>query len=177
MRLGFDMFQAIKDGRLRRFWRPIEVNSKIRTILIFPIRAIIVFALVLDGIFRPLYRPVIRAISNLTFIQRLENRIAQLPRLAILLCLAVPFAIAEPMKIVGLILIAHGAFKSGVALTILAHLSTFLIVERIYHAGREKLLTYGWLAWIMRYVRFARAFYDRAKASALSWIRLRLLAQ
>jgi hypothetical protein len=29
----------------------------------------------------------------------------------------------------------------------------------------------------MRYVRFARAFYDRAKASALSWIRLRLLAQ
>ncbi|QCL74994.1 MULTISPECIES: hypothetical protein [Agrobacterium] len=153
------------------------MNSKIRTILVFPIRAIIVFALVLDGIFRPLYRPIIQAISSLTLIQRLENRIARLPRLAILLCLAVPFAIAEPMKIVGLILIAHGAFKSGLVLAILAHLSTFLIVERIYHAGREKLLTYGWLAWIMRYVRFARAFYDRAKASALSWIRIRLLAQ
>jgi len=153
------------------------VNSKIRRILVFPIRAIIVLALILDGIFRPLYRPVTRAISRITFIQKLETRIARLPRLAILLCLAVPFAIAEPMKIVGLVLIAHGAFKSGVVLTVLAHLSTFLIVERIYHAGKEKLLTYGWLAWIMRYVRFARAFYDRAKASALSWIRLRLLAQ
>ncbi|MGQ8633384.1 hypothetical protein ACUTJJ_18095 [Agrobacterium sp. DKPNP3] len=153
------------------------MNSKIRRILVFPIRAIIVLALILDGIFRPLYRPVIRAISRITFIQKLETRIARLPRLAILLCLAVPFAIAEPMKIVGLVLIAHGAFKSGVVLTVLAHLSTFLIVERIYHAGKEKLLTYGWLAWIMRYVRFARAFYDRAKASALSWIRLRLLAQ
>jgi hypothetical protein len=153
------------------------VNSKIRTILVFPLRAIIVFAMVLDGIFRPLYRPVIRALSNLKIIQRLESRIAQLPRLVILLCLAVPFAIAEPMKIIGLVLFAHGAFKSGVVLTIIAHLSTFLIVERIYHAGREKLLTYGWLAWIMRYVRFARSFYDRLKLAALSWIRLRVLAQ
>ncbi|RSC30554.1 hypothetical protein EGT36_17385 [Agrobacterium sp. FDAARGOS_525] len=153
------------------------MNSKIRTILVFPLRAIIVFAMVLDGIFRPLYRPVIRALSNLKIIQRLESRIAQLPRLAILLCLAVPFAIAEPMKIMGLVLFAHGAFKSGVVLTIIAHLSTFLIVERIYHAGREKLLTYGWLAWIMRYVRFARSFYDRLKLAALSWIRLRILAQ
>jgi len=153
------------------------VNSKIRTILVFPLRAIIVFAMVLDGIFRPLYRPVIRALSNLKIIQRLESRIAQLPRLVILLCLAVPFAIAEPMKIIGLVLFAHGAFKSGVVLTIIAHLSTFLIVERIYHAGREKLLTYGWLAWIMRYVRFARSFYDRLKLAALSWIKLRVLAQ
>lgn len=153
------------------------MNSKIRTILLFPLRAIIVFAMVLDGIFRPLYRPVIRALSNLKIIQRLESRIAQLPRLAILLCLAVPFAIAEPMKIIGLVLFAHGAFKSGVVLTIIAHLSTFLIVERIYHAGREKLLTYGGLAWIMRYVRFARSFYDRLKLAALSWIRLRILAQ
>lgn len=153
------------------------MNSKIRTILVFPLRAIIVFAIVLDGIFRPLYRPVIRALSNLKIIQRLESRIAQLPRLVILLCLAVPFAIAEPMKIIGLVLFAHGAFKSGVVLTIIAHLSTFLIVERIYHAGREKLLTYGWLAWIMRYVRFARSFYDRLKLAALSWIRLRILAQ
>jgi len=153
------------------------VNSKIRRILVFPIRAIIVLALILDGIFRPLYRPVIRVISRITIIQKVETRIARLPRLAILLCLAVPFAIAEPMKIVGLVLIAHGALKSGVVMTVLAHLSTFLIVERIYHAGKEKLLTYGWLAWIMRYVRFARAFYDRAKASSLSWIRLRLLAQ
>ncbi|WP_280170918.1 hypothetical protein [Agrobacterium pusense] len=153
------------------------MNSKIRTILVFPLRAIIVFAMVLDGIFRPLYRPVIRALSNLKITQRLESRIAQLPRLAILLCLAVPFAIAEPMKIIGLVLFAHGAFKSGVVLTIIAHLSTFLIVERIYHAGREKLLTYGWLAWIMRYVRFARSFYDRLKLAALSWIKLRVLAQ
>lgn len=153
------------------------MNSKIRTILVFPLRAIIVFAMVLDGIFRPLYRPVIRALSNLKIIQRLESRIAQLPRLVILLCLAVPFAIAEPMKIIGLVLFAHGAFKSGVVLTIIAHLSSFLIVERIYHAGREKLLTYGWLAWIMRYVRFARSFYDRLKLAALSWIKLRVLAQ
>ena len=79
------------------------------------------------------------------------------------------------MKIIGLLLIAHGAIKTGICLTILAHLATFLIVERIYHAGREKLLTYAWLAWIMRYVRFARSFYDRAKLATLNWIRLRVM--
>jgi hypothetical protein len=152
------------------------VKNRIRMILIFPIRALIVLALVLDGIFRPLYRPIIRAISRLTFIRKLESRIGGLPRLAILLLLAVPFAIAEPMKIIGLLLIAHGTVKTGVAVTVLAHLATFLIVERIYHAGREKLLTYAWFAWIMRYVRFARSFYDRFKLAALNWIRLRVLA-
>ncbi|CUX45827.1 hypothetical protein G3A56_25130 [Rhizobium oryzihabitans] len=152
------------------------MKNRIRMILIFPIRALIVLALVLDGIFRPLYRPIIRAISRLTFIRKLESRIGGLPRLAILLLLAVPFAIAEPMKIIGLLLIAHGTVKTGVAVTILAHLATFLIVERIYHAGREKLLTYAWFAWIMRYVRFARSFYDRFKLAALNWIRLRVLA-
>ncbi|WP_281039188.1 MULTISPECIES: hypothetical protein [unclassified Rhizobium] len=153
------------------------MNSRLKTILIFPLRAIIVFALILDGIFRPLYRPIIKAISGLTFIRRLENRIAGLPRFAILLSLAVPFAIAEPMKIVGLFLIAQGTVKTGLVLIILAHLATFLIVERIYHAGREKLLTYAWFAWIMRYVRFARSFYDRAKSSVLNWLRLRVLAR
>ncbi|MES5045835.1 hypothetical protein ABVB72_11215 [Rhizobium nepotum] len=153
------------------------MKNKIRMILIFPIRALIVFALILDGIFRPLYRPIIRAISRLTFIRRLENRISGLPRLAILLLLAVPFAIAEPMKIIGLILIAQGAVKTGLALTILAHLATFLIVERIYHAGREKLLIYAWFAWIMRYVRYARSFYDRVRSSVLNWVRLRVLAR
>lgn len=152
------------------------MKNRIRMILIFPIRALIVLALVLDGIFRPLYRPIIRAISRLTFIRKLESRIGGLPRLAILLLLAVPFAIAEPMKIIGLLLIAHGTVKTGVAVTVLAHLATFLIVERIYHAGREKLLTYAWFAWIMRYVRFARSFYDRFKLAALNWIRLRVLA-
>jgi hypothetical protein len=153
------------------------VNNKTKTILIFPIRALIVFALILDGIFRPLYRPIIGAISRLTFIKRLENRISGLPRLAILLSLAVPFAIAEPMKVIGLILIAQGRVKTGLILTVFAHLATFLIVERIYHAGREKLLTYAWFAWIMRYVRFARSFYDRTKLAALGWIRLRVLAR
>jgi len=153
------------------------VNNKIRKILIFPLRAIIVFALILDGIFRPLYRPIIKAISRLTFIRKLESRIGGLPRLAILLLLAVPFAIAEPMKIIGLLLIAHGTVKTGIALTILAHLATFLIVERIYHAGREKLLTYAWFAWIMRYVRFDRSFYDRFKRATLGWIRLSVLAR
>ncbi|NWJ27228.1 hypothetical protein [Rhizobium sp. RM] len=140
-----------------------------------PIRAIIVIVSFIDVIFRPLYRPVVKAISSMTVFRRIEAQIARQARLVILLLLAVPFAIAEPMKVAGLVVMAHGHVVSGLTMVILAHLATFLIVERIYHAGRDKLLTYAWLAWGMRYVGMAKAFHDRIRIAVLNWLRLRVL--
>lgn len=139
------------------------------------IRAIIVVVSFIDVIFRPLYRPVVKAISSMTVFRRIEAHIASQARVVILLLLAVPFAIAEPMKVAGLVVMAHGHVASGLTMVILAHLATFLIVERIYHAGRDKLLTYAWLAWGMRYVGMAKAFYDRIRIAVLNWVRLRVL--
>ncbi|MDS7594810.1 hypothetical protein [Agrobacterium tumefaciens] len=144
-------------------------------VLSMPIRAIIVMVSFIDVIFRPLYRPVVKAISAMAVFRHIEAHIARQSRLVILLLLAVPFAIAEPLKVVGLIVMAHGHVASGLTMVIMAHLATFLIVERIYHAGREKLLTYAWLAWGMRYVGIARAFYDRIRLAVLNWVRLRVL--
>jgi hypothetical protein len=36
----------------------------------------------------------------------------------------------------------------GVVTFLLAQLLTFVLVERIYHAGRAKLLSYRWFAWV-----------------------------
>ena len=58
-------------------------------------------------------------------------------------------AVAEPLKIVGLVMIGRGQVALGGLVLALAYLASFLIVERIYHAGRDKLLSYGWLAWTM----------------------------
>jgi hypothetical protein len=57
---------------------------------------------------------------------------------------------------------------TGVVLLVLAYLVSFLIVERIYEAGREKLLTYWWFAWAMAQIVKVRnlllAFRDRLLA-------------
>ena len=106
--------------------------------------------------------------ASLTLFARMERQIAALPRWAVLLLFAVPFAIAEPMKIIALLMIARGQFALGVATLAIAYLATFLIVERIYHAGRGKLLTYRWFAWAMRYVRMAKFYYDAIKTKALA---------
>lgn len=113
------------------------------------LRAVITVFVILDEVLRPLYRPLLRRLAELRIMRRLEERVASLPRALVLLALAVPFAIAEPLKLFGLLLFARGQFWAGLAVTAFAHLMSFVFVERIYHAGREKLLSYRWFAWIM----------------------------
>lgn len=117
---------------------------------IFEIVATII--LLLDAIVRPVYRPLLAWMLSWQFVMRLEALIAPLPRFTILVLFAVPFAIAEPAKVFALYLIARGLVVTGVVLLVVSYLLTFLVVERIYHAGRDKLLTYGWFAWAMRHI-------------------------
>jgi hypothetical protein len=59
---------------------------------------------------------------------------------------------------------ARGQLAAGILVLGFAHLASFLVVERIYHAGREKLMSYGWFAWAMGWL-------IRLRARALGWIR------
>jgi hypothetical protein len=111
------------------------------------VEVILAALILLDELVRPLYRPLERWIASLRLVARMEAAIARMPRLAVLVLLALPLAVAEPLKIVGLVLVGRGQFALGVVVLGLAYLASFLIVERIYHAGRAQLLSYGWLAW------------------------------
>lgn len=142
---------------------PREKSLPIRFAL-WIVRAILTVFIVLDEIARPLYRPLVRWFASLRLIRRLEESVARLPRPLVLLALAVPFAVAEPLKLIGLVLMARGAFWTGIMVLGLAHLASFLIVERIYHAGREKLLSYPWFAWIM-------GLLTRLRDQILGWVR------
>ena len=132
--------------------------------LLATLRAVLTVFIVLDELLRPLYRPLIRRLAGLRIMRRLEETVARLPRPLVLLALAVPFAIAEPLKLVGLLLFTDGRFWAGLVVTAFAHLMSFVFVERIYHAGREKLLTYRWFAWIMGQV-------VRVRDRVLGWVR------
>jgi hypothetical protein len=118
-------------------------------ILLAVAKGVLAGLVLLDEAARPLYRPLSRWIARLRIVARMEEAVARLPRLAILIVLAVPFVVAEPLKLVGLLLMARGRVVAGLVILALAYLASFLLVERIYHAGRDKLLTYRWLAWLM----------------------------
>lgn len=128
------------------------------------VRAVLAAFIILDEIARPLYRPLIRRLAELRVMHRLEETVAALPRPLVLLTLAIPFAIAEPLKLFGLLLFARGQFWAGLVVTAFAHLMSFVFVERIYSAGREKLLSYRWFAWIMGQV-------VRMRDKLLGWVR------
>lgn len=133
----------------------------------FLVEIVLAALILLDELARPLYRPLARWIASLRLVARMEAAIARMPRLAVLLLLALPLAIAEPLKIVGLVLVGRGQLVLGIVVLGLAYLASFLVVERIYHAGRTQLLSYGWLAWIMgRLSRLRAAILDRVKSSA-----------
>ncbi len=120
--------------------------------------------IVIDGAARPLYRPILQWAASVDVIRRAEAQIARLPRPAILALFAVPFAIAEPAKVLALVWLAEGSLLSGLLLLAASYLATFLVVERIYHAGKPKLLTYGWFAWCIDHLSVVRDRLNAAKA-------------
>lgn len=126
-----------------------------------PINGIVLTGIVLEGAARPLYRPLGRRVANLRLIKALERGVARLPPYAALAVLAVPFAIADPLKIAGLYWMGTGHFALGLTTLGFAYGASFVIVERIYHAGRPKLLTIKWFATIMA---FAASLKDAALA-------------
>jgi hypothetical protein len=133
----------------------------------FVVGVVLAALILLDELVRPLYRPLALWISGLRLVACMEAAIARMPRLAVLVLLALPLAIAEPLKIVGLVLVGRGQIAPGVVVLALAYLASFLIVERIYHAGRIQLLSYVWLAWGMGHLaRLRAALLDRVRASA-----------
>jgi hypothetical protein len=126
--------------------------------------ALIIFYLALDALVEPIFRPLLRWLAKLRFVVRFEAFVAGLPPYGALAALAVPFALAEPAKLYALILFATGHPIVGLVIFVLAYFVSFVVVERVYSAGREKLRTIGWFA---RTMDWLFDFRDRV----LAWAR------
>ena len=129
----------------------------LKQLLLLPFNVIVAVLILLDEIARPIYRPLARWLASLRLVERIEAQIAGLNRYVILVLLAVPFAVAEPLKIYGVLMLGEGHFIRGVVILALAYLASFLLIERIYHAGRSNLLSIRWFGWIMGQIATVRA--------------------
>ena len=130
--------------------------------VLLPVKLVIALVVFVDEILRPIYRPIVKAILAHPFFAFLDRQVLSLPRWAILIVFAVPFLVAEPLKLVAVILFAKGRVLLGVVTFVLAQLLTFILVERIFHAGRTKLLTYSWFAWAVARAAEIRDWVHRA---------------
>lgn len=140
-------------------------------LLLLPLRLAIAVLVIISEVARPLYRPFVNWFSSLSIVQHFGEFVGSLPRAVILVLFVVPLAIAEPLKIYALFVIARGQVISGLVIIALAYLMSFLLVERLFHAGREKLLTYGWLKWITDRVETVRNWVSEIKESVIATLR------
>ena len=144
-----------------------EKNSRPTTpkrLAMLPLQILVALFILIDELARPLYRPLARWFKALRIVEVGERFVAGLPRFVILALLVVPLAIAEPLKIYALVLVGSGKPVRGILLLALAYLASFLIIERIYEAGKPKLLTIGWLARLLGLVA-------RIRAWMLDWVK------
>jgi hypothetical protein len=125
---------------------PQDETSGTRRFFLLVAEAIIVFYLLLDALVAPIFSPFLRWVAKLRFVIRIEALVAGMPPYGILALLAIPFVLAEPAKLYGLILFATGQVMAGLVVFALAYFVSFVVVERIYTAGRDKLRTIGWFA-------------------------------
>jgi hypothetical protein len=172
--LAFSTFPPALDGAASQpsMWRrsgPGESavsESKIilRRLLRLPAEIIVGLYLVVDGVIAPLFRPVMRLLSRLAIVQRIEQWIVSLPPYVILALLVVPFGIAELAKAYAVFLMGTGHFKTGFTVFVGAYIVSILVCERIFQAGKPRLMTIGWFATLFNWVM---AYKDRI----LDWFR------
>ena len=100
---------------------------------------------------------------RMTYLARLRRYLQQMgPYLSVIL-LTVPFAFAEPVKIVALYVIGKGSWVTGGAMLITAYAISVCIVERLFRVLKSKMMTLRWFAvpW---------DWFVRIRDKALNWI-------
>jgi len=113
---------------------------------------------IIDAIVLAIFRPLLRRIGNLKIFQVVAAWIATLGPYQTLAIFLIPVLILEPVKPLSAVIMASGHVVIGVMALVLAEVLKIVIVERIFHIARPKLMTIrsfawtydfvaGWLAW------------------------------
>lgn len=143
--------------------RPL-VFRVVRAVARFVVTIAVVVYTILDELLFPLVRPLLRWLSGLRLFAAIGAVIARLPPYVVLVLLAVPFAIIEPVKVFALYWGATGHVLQGTLILIAAQILSIFTCDRIYHVGRGQLMKIGWFRRLMTWLVSLR---DKA----LAWAR------
>src|SRR3569623_2706377 len=146
---------------------PNPLLTMLRAIGRFVVGIFVVGYAILDTLLFPLFRPWIRVLAGLRRFEAIGALIVKLPPYVVLLILAVPFVVREPLKVFALYWFALGHLIQGGILLIVAHGASILTLERLYQAGKPQLMKIGWFARVMGWLGALRdAALNLAKSTA-----------
>jgi hypothetical protein len=114
----------------------------------------------IDAIFFSLIRPLGNWLSKLPIFTGVGRWIRSLGPYSTLALFAVPLIVLEPIKPIGLYLVASGNVIDGTLLIGVGEAAKITIVERIFHAGRDKLMTIPAFAWAYARVMALRTYLE-----------------
>lgn len=124
---------------------------------------VVVWSVFDEVLFRPL-RPLVRWLSGLRLFEAIGALIARTPPYGVLVLLAVPFVLIEPLKVVALYWIATGLFIRGALLLIFSYVLSIFTLDRIYHTGHSQLMRIVWFARVMGWI-------GRLRDRAFGWVK------
>ena len=150
---------------MNRIWKPFVI-----------VLAAVYF--VADAIFATIAHPLSRWLSHQRFFSRMRTWIRSLrpyPSLALFL---VPLIILEPVKPVAAWLAATGHFMPSMAVLVVGEILKLVLVERLFHLNRDKLLSIPAFAWAYGKYRSARNWLESLEAWQMvrRWSRLARLS-
>jgi hypothetical protein len=131
----------------------------LKTILEPFVIALVAVYFVIDALALSILKPLLRNISNLQVFKFIAPWIASLGPYSTLALFLVPLILLEPIKPLSAYFAASGHFAFGVLAVIIGEILKITIVERIFHIGRDKLMTIKafaliynlaseWLTWL-----------------------------
>jgi len=106
----------------------------------------------IDALFVPPIHWVAQHLSRLGLFARLGAWIRTLGPYQTLALFLIPLIILEPVKPVAAYLMASGRVRYGVAVLVIGEILKVTIVERLFHIGRDKLMTIRAFAWAYNFV-------------------------
>ena len=126
-----------------------------------------------DAVFMAVAMPIARWIGRHFEFRRLRAWIKSLPPYTSLALFSVPVIILEPIKPVAAYLAATGQVLSGAVTFIVGELLKLVLVERLFHLTRDKLMRIPAFAWAYEKYAAAKAWLQATEA----WRAIRALAR
>lgn len=132
-----------------------RLGALLRRVVLRPLLTVaaLVYFLI-DAVALEALRPLAAWIGRQRFAERLAARIRRLGPYPTLALFVIPLVVLEPLKPIALYLMGTGHAVQGALLLGGVELVKVTLVERLFHIGKDKLLTIPAFAWC--YVRVVR---------------------
>jgi fluoride ion exporter CrcB/FEX len=106
---------------------------------------------VIDALALSILKPLLKKLSRLKVFKFITLWVTSLGPYSTLALFLVPLVLLEPAKPLSAYLAASGHITIGMLVIIIGEILKITIVERIFHIGRDKLMTIKAFAWIYNF--------------------------